>query len=418
MFGLTSKVARQIIEVVGSCGSPPEWGFQFFTVGIDSYLKVLEEEYLKSFIKNGGSSFKMVIGAYGGGKTHFLYNIRELAWKHNFIVSYCSLRHDESPFYKLDKIYKAIVQNLMLPMTPQEILAGGEKGLDAFLKTIYMNLRESEKIEDDEEKEKETIYGFINNNVSGIENLNFLKGIRQALTFLFEEKSKDYENILQWLYCDGYDRHIHRQYGILQPVERGQAFSMIRSLVQWIKNLKYSGIVILFDEAERVASLTSKQIELLLSNIRELIDECGHSAFKNVMIFYAIPDESPFERGKSPTYEAVKQRISTVFDFYNPTGVKISLDNLELEPILLLREIGKKLKNIYEIAFSMELPKLKTQEAINIVSEVAHGQKFGDIGYKRLFVQGIIRAFNYLKHKPDVEPDAKWALSLITGGGG
>ena len=143
MIGLTQNIARQIIERVGSSGCPPEWGFQFFTAGLDWYLKILEEDYLKTFIKDGGASFKIVVGAYGGGKTHFLYNIRELAWKNNYIVSYCSLSPEESPFYRLEKVYKSVVENLMYPLTPEELFSGREKGIEAFLKVLYQDARES-----------------------------------------------------------------------------------------------------------------------------------------------------------------------------------------------------------------------------------------------------------------------------------
>jgi len=67
MDHLERKIARRIIETVGSFGTPPEWGFQYFTVGLEDYLNLIEEEYLKTFIKDdGGSTFKLVIGAYGG----------------------------------------------------------------------------------------------------------------------------------------------------------------------------------------------------------------------------------------------------------------------------------------------------------------------------------------------------------------
>ena len=51
---LTSRQARHVIEVVGSSGTPPEWGFQFFSTGLDGYLRVIEEDYLRSFLREGG----------------------------------------------------------------------------------------------------------------------------------------------------------------------------------------------------------------------------------------------------------------------------------------------------------------------------------------------------------------------------
>lgn len=413
MIGLTQTIARQIIERVGSSGSPPEWGFQFFTAGLDWYLKILEEDYLKTFIKEGGASFKMVVGTYGGGKTHFLYNIRELAWKNNYIVSYCSLSPEESPFHRLEKVYKAVVENLMYPLTPEELFSGREKGIEAFLKLLYQDARESF---DRETSDNETLLGRLidygEDFVKGIESVNFTRALREAFIALTEKNDTDFEDLIQWIKVDGYDRHVHRRFGILQPIDRGQAFSALRSLIQWIRNLRYNGLVILFDEAEQVPSLTSKQRELMLNNIRELIDECGHAAFKNIMIFYAIPTEAFFE-GKSGVYEALKQRIATVFDFYNPTGVKINLERLGQEPEPLLKEIGEKLLLIYETAFKTSLPEKKCQDAIATIAHAAYEQRFGDIGYKRIFVQALIKGLHFLRHEPSTRITEAWAFDMV-----
>lgn len=410
---ITQPIARQIIERVGSSGCPPEWGFQFFTAGLDWYMKILEEDYLKTFIKKGGASFKMVVGTYGGGKTHFLYNIRDLAWKNNFIVSYCSLSPEESPFYRLEKVYKTVVENLMYPLTPEELLSGREKGIKAFLKFLYQDARETfgrEMINNETPVERLTHYA--SDFVRGIESVNFTRAIREAFIALIGGNDSDFEDLIQWIKVDGYDRHVHRRFGILQPIDRGQAFSALRALIQWIRNLRYNGLVILFDEAEQVPSLTSKQRELMLNNIRELIDECGYAAFKSIMIFYAIPTEAFFE-GKSGVYEALKQRISTVFDFYNPTGVKINLERLGQEPEALLKEIGEKLLLIYESAFKASLPRERCEDAIAGIAHAAYEQRFGDIGYKRLFVQGLIKGFHFLRHEPSAQITETWAFDMV-----
>src|SRR5947208_2375995 len=74
---LSRPVARRIIETVGGPGQPPDYGFQYFSAGLAPYLNVIEKEYLTDFIRDVGSSFKMVVGPYGGGKTHMLYSNRE-----------------------------------------------------------------------------------------------------------------------------------------------------------------------------------------------------------------------------------------------------------------------------------------------------------------------------------------------------
>jgi hypothetical protein len=400
MNQLNKHTARRIIETVGSFGTPPEWGFQYFTVGLDDYLRLIEEEYLKTFVKeDGGSTFKLVIGAYGGGKTHFLYNIREMAWNENFVVSYVNLSSEEAPFYRLELVYRAIVNNLMYPMTPEELLKGQEKGIEPFIINWYERQAESFQeagLEEETLDQELTNYaGAIQRN---IENVNFAKAIAQAFLFLHQDREKDFRNILQWLKLEGYDRNIHKEYGLLHPIGRSNAFSMVRSLIQWVKNIGYSGIVILFDEAEQVPSLSSKQRELMLSNLRELIDECGYASFKNVMIFYALPDEHIFE-GASNVYEALKQRISSVFDFYNPSGVKIRLEEMDREPITLLEEIGNKLKTVYEEAYEHTFNDVMSPFIQRLAHE-AYERRFGDIGYIRLFVQGVIKAFHMVRKEP------------------
>ena len=63
--------------------------------------------------------------------------------------------------------------------------------------------------------------------------------------------------------------------------------------------------------------MTSKQKELMLANLREMVDQCGASSFANTMVFYAIPNEQFLTEGRSPAYEALRQRIQTVFDYTN-----------------------------------------------------------------------------------------------------
>ncbi|MGA1796375.1 MAG: BREX system ATP-binding domain-containing protein [bacterium] len=412
---IDKHIARRVIETVGSFGTPPEWGFQYFTVGLDDYLHLIDDDYLKTFIKeDGGSTFKLVIGAYGGGKTHFLYNIRELAWQENFVVSYVNLSSEEAPFYRLELVYRAIVNNLMYPMTPEELLKGQEKGVEAFIATWYERqaeiFRQAGLQAETLDREIEDYARSVQHN---IENVNFSRAVANAFLSLHREREEDFRNIIQWLRLEGYERNVHKEYGLLHPIERSNAFSMIRSLIQWVRNIGYAGLVILFDEAEQVPSLSSKQRELMLSNLREIIDECGHASFKNVMIFYALPDENIFE-GASNVYEALKQRVSSIFDFYNPSGVKIRLEGMEREPIAFLEEVGTRLRAIYEQAYEIAFPD-DIAPVIQGLAHEAYERRFGDIGYVRLFVQGIIRAFHILRKEPTGTFSREQTIKLLEG---
>ena len=136
---------------------------------------------------------------------------------------------------------------------------------------------------------------------------------------------------------------------------------MIRSIVQWVRSIGYTGLVILLDEGERTSSLSTKQRDQHLSNLREIIDECGQSAFKHVLMVYAAPDDS-FLEGRTQVYEALRQRLSTSFEDINPAGVRIVLDDLVEDPIPLLQEIGRKIADVYVAAHGVSFDQLNSQK--------------------------------------------------------
>ena len=396
MSTLNSMRARRIIDTVGQNGIPPSYGFQFFTAGLDQYLSIIDDEYLSSFIKSGGSAFKIVVGVYGGGKTHFLYCVRDLAWKNNFLVSYVSLRPGESPFHKLELVYRAIVRGLEPPLTEDELYSGYEQGITNFIRRWYQDVYDefsSKGLTGDSLNEE--LVNYIEQ-IAGIESISFTNAIKTAFKGILQKQEEEYMDICQWLNGEGFDRKKHSKHGILQRIDKTTAFSMIRSLSQWIKQIGFSGLIILLDEAERIPSLSTTQRELHLSNMRELIDECGQANFQGVMIFYAVPDES-FLEGRTQMYEALRQRVATTFETLNPIGVKIELEKIIGEPHEFLCEVGKKLSDIYQKAYDYKFNGASLEETIELVAKTSYEERFGDIGYKRLFVQNTIKAFNYLR---------------------
>ncbi len=401
MDELTPDVARRIVDTVGAHGTPPEYGFQFFTAGLDPYLKVIEEEYLASYIRDGGSAFKMVVGVYGGGKTHLLYCVREMAWKHSFVVSYVRLSPTECPFHRLDLVYRAIAENVVPPQSPTELLRGYEHGLPNLLRAWYgerlqyhqASGRNGEALQDELATDIKRI--------GDTESISFVKAIKTALDAVAARDDGQFDTVSQWLKGEGYDSKFHKRLGILERIDKSTAFKMTRSLVQLIRHLGFSGLVICFDETERALSLTAKAKELHLSNLRELIDECGQTAFQGAMLFYAVPDET-FLEGRTMVYEALRQRVDTVFGDFNPSGVKIFLDATIRDPKPFLQEVGQKLAAVYGKAYQWELPDRAVQETIDLVADWALGKRFGDVGYKRLFVQRLVTGLHHLKQKGEV----------------
>ena len=231
--------------------------------------------------------------------------------------------------------------------------------------------------------------------IDGVESLSFARAVKAAYLSLLDHKEEHFIDICQWLSGEGYDRHLHRRHGILHPIDRTRAFPVLRSLVQWVQQIGYSGLLILLDEAERVPSLSTRQREQHLGNLREVIDECGRAHFQGAMVLYAVPDEN-FLDGRTQIYEALRQRTSTVFETLNPTGVKIELEQVVSEPIPFLHQVGERLARVFETAYDHRFDPATLQQAIATTAEGAYELRFGDIGYRRLFVQKMTRGLGHL----------------------
>ena len=400
---ITQLDARRIIQTVGAAGQPPVWGAGYFTDGFERTLKVLEDEFFTDFLSMGGAVFKLVVGHYGGGKTHFLYLIRELAWKHNYVVAYVALTPEETPFHRLDLVYRAIASAATYPPESRQL----DSGLLPLLKTVVGRWMAELK-----GRPLEVAESMASESTRGLESLNFARGLERALHALIRNEEEEALDIIQWLSAQGFDRARHRAYGILAPIDRSTALSSLRCLSRWVTQAGFKGLVVLFDEAERMPSMSGRQKELMLSNLRELIDETARGSLPGAFVGYAVPDFRFFD-GKTGVYEAVKQRTATMFDFYNPSGVSINLEQLVKELPPHLNSIGLKLWSLYEIAYETRLPEETAKAALNALAVAVERARYADVSYRRLFVQSAVRAFEQIRRQPDLVITSKWAEDIV-----
>jgi len=380
---LDPKLAKVIIHKLGSSGTPPEVGVEYFNVGLESYLNVIENEYLEDILRYNLSSFKLIVGNYGGGKSHFLYLIRDIAWKHNYATSYISLSATECPFDRLELVYKRIVLNITPPLNPSEILKSWEIGIEALLRKWYEQV-----------KEEKNFLSLIKN----LESTSFANAIKGALSGLSTDEEDLFYSVTQWLKGEDISRELKLKYRISERIDRTNAFRMLRSLVQFVNLIGYSGLIFLFDEAERGMSISSsRDRRRALDNLRQIIDECGNSKLPGAMFFYAVPDENLLLEGSGGVYEALNQRLRSRFTKINPMGVKINLEDIGISPLEFLKELGLKLAKIFEIAYFHDFNKKILEESLKNIISIALESQFLDVSYRRIFVIAVIEAFQRIK---------------------
>jgi len=382
------KLAKAIIHKLGSFGTPPEFGIEHFTVGLEPYLEVIENEYLKDMLKYNLSSFKLITGNYGGGKTHFLYSIRNLAWGQNYVTSYVSLSPTECPFDRLELVYKKIAANIIPPQTQVGFEPTQGTGIEFLLKHWYNQAREQRD--------------FVSR-IKNLESSSYTNALKAAVLSLISEDEDEFNGLVQWLKGEDIPRELRLRHRISERIDRSTAFRMLRSLVQFIDCIGYTGLIFLFDEAERGMSISStRDKRRALDNLRQLVDECGNSRLPGAMFFYAVPDENLLLEGSGGVYEALKQRLRSSFTRINPMGVKINLEEIGVAPEEFLTRLGTKLAEIFQVAYRFDFDKEVLTDSMNNMIHAAVELQSLDISYRRIFVIGIIEVFQHLRDKNEL----------------
>lgn len=393
------QFAQAIIARLAATGTPPESGVDAFTVGLDKLLQCIEHEYFDGLLRFGLSSFKLVTGNYGAGKTHFLYSIRSLAFRHGYCASYVSLSPSECPFDKLEFVYKAVVAGLAAPGSSQI-------GIESVIRRWFADRYQ--------QADRTIDLGKYLDSLPTTESSSFSNALRGALESLVADDTEGFGSVVQWLKGEDVGKDVRRRFRISERIDRATAFRMLRSLAQWVHAIGYHGVVLLLDEAERGISIGSaRDKRRALDNLRQLVDECGNSRLPGVMVFYAIPDEELLLGGSGGVYEALRQRLRSNFSEPNPLGVQIDLERLDISPAQFLGQLGERLSDIFEAAYGIKLPSEQRNNVLQSLAELAVSAFALDISYRRLFVVAVLEGLQQLRQNPSMTFGLKDAEKLL-----
>ena len=386
-MNLSRPLARHIIETLGSFGTPPTRGVQYFNVGNKSLLDALDEFYLSSYLQDGGAVYKMVIGDYGSGKSHFLYCLRDVAWERNFAVVKVDLSPVETPYNDQKKVYEAVAQNIIWHESDDAFT--DETGLTRFLRGTL------ERITGDltlETLQNPLYRGLVDTvEMTSVDSPAYQTAVLSYFDSLIRNNDERLDSLTRWLMGETTspaDTKILREVGVTGKINKPNAFRMLRSLCQVIRALSYSGLVLLFDEVDRMASVGGKAEKLATDTLREVIDRTRED-MPGAMFVYAVPPQ--FITDVVPKYPALQQRVRAPgrFSRVNHFSPLISLEHLDLNEDDLMQAIGEKLIPIYEVAFDTQFDHKVQRANADILANVAR-DVFLDISHRRLFVKSFV----------------------------
>src|SRR5712691_7337764 len=118
-MSLSKQRRDEIIEALRK-GTVPHSRLDAFAVGLERFESTLDEDLQK--VGAGGSHFKAIRGDYGCGKTFFTRWLADRARKLGFATSEVQISETETPLYKLETVYRRLMEQLATTDTPQGAL--------------------------------------------------------------------------------------------------------------------------------------------------------------------------------------------------------------------------------------------------------------------------------------------------------
>ncbi|CAG0977262.1 hypothetical protein ANRL4_01643 [Anaerolineae bacterium] len=412
-----SHLARQIIEILGQFGTPLANGVSYYNVGNESLLNTLDTHYLSSYLSDGGAVFKLVVGDYGSGKSHFLYCVRDRAWERNFAVSKVDLSPKESPYDDQKRVYGAVASSILWHDLGSS--AVDEKGLTILLEGTLRRLVAPSglDIQAPEVMDLPDVEGMLRTIANTpIDSLSFRKAVQGYLLALMRGQEARLESLGRWLHGEEAspdDMRDLRQIGVTEKITKNNAFKMLRSLCQTVRILGYNGLVLLFDEGDRMLSMSGRAEKTATDNLREVIDRCRDD-LPGTLFMYAVPPE--FIKNIVPKYPALQQRVAApaFFSRANPFSPQISLEKLDIPDLQILNGMGERLLPIFEIAFGVKMDLGIQAQNIAIIAEAALNS-FLDVSHRRLFVKALISEWYRQKEQKETVLDPEYAQRVIRG---
>jgi hypothetical protein len=377
---------------MGENGKPPELGISHVNVGNESYLKTIDLTYIQDLVRSAeGSSFKLVQGTYGAGKTHFLYCVRDLAWRRDLLTAFVTISPKEFPFNKPLAIYRAVAQRLELPRGPD----GEEtRGIDDIIRRRI----EDKVASDGKEETRKWIDTALGR--APISRHSFRDAAVGVARAVLDGDEPTARRLGAWLRGEDIALTEVKANNIYEVPSNENGFGMFRSLAQLVHRLGYEGIALLLDEAERRVTVEDKPTKAMaetIDHLRELIDLCGKSELPRTLILYAVTPS--FTENVLPMYPALQQRLGAPIQFLsaqNPKAPVIDLEALDLEPRKLLVEVGKRLLRVARRAYDWNPDDKVVQGNLDELARAVTDEQL-EVGHRRQYVKLAIRLLDQLR---------------------
>jgi len=407
--GINTQTAKEIINRLKS-GTSPINHVKHLNVGNEPWYEKAGE-YLEDLLNSRDSLVRFIKGYYGDGKTHFLGMLRSIAFDKNWIVSYVTA--EKTPLNRFDRVYSEVVRNMTLPPSAGIVdwvvsrdTIGARAPLGAMFSKIYREtyrpgditgLQKASVIEFLEAKSGELSYG------EGIEE-SVGKAIRGYTNAVISKDMATVQEVSSWL--EGGSIRIPKL-GINRPIDRVMSRDAMRSISLIAQRAGIGGILVLFDEAERIMQQPKSVRTSSYGIIRDLLDNADQQGgMRSSMMYVAATPETFSDEKGFPANDALMSRLQIAerFAMSKYTDYRSVIVDLTKTPLTheMLAQLAKRIRGIHAVARNWSPEEKLTDEAIEeTVCQIEQG--IFQISKPRMLAASIAMLLDTVEQNPEAD---------------
>jgi len=313
-YRINKRIAKAVLHALAG-GTVPDNGLQYIAVGRKDEVAAITQDMAQ--VAEGYSTFRLLEGAYGTGKSFMAKLVKNEALLRGFVVMECEL----APERKLCGTKREGLETyrcLLARMSTRTCPGGNalEEALDTYLyhEREQAEAKELTAAEDVTEEIRRIILPLKKKLVALPHGFDFYEALWQyAQSYIREEQEKK-DCALRWLRGEYRNRtEAKKDLKINAVINDGDWFSYLKLWAILFREIGYAGIYVLLDELTQITrnivnSITREHnFERLLS----MYNDCyGNEARYMGIILCGIPSSIHDRKRGIFSYEALKSRLS------------------------------------------------------------------------------------------------------------
>ncbi|MBC8739824.1 ATP-binding protein [Paraburkholderia sp. UCT31] len=305
MLTIRAKEREAVLQSLRA-GVVPRSGQYLVQVGRHKEIEALVADVDR--IADGGSSFRVVVGEYGAGKTFFLNQVRAVALEKKLVAAYADLNPDrrlQASGGQARSLYSELMKNLATRSRPE----GG--GLSAVVEKFITNVLE--EAQETGEKPENVIArkcAHLTEMVNGYDFASVITAYWRGYDQGNEQLKLD---AVRWLRGEFSTRTDARAaLGVRNIVEDAHLYDQLKLMAAFVRLAGYSGLLVGLDEMVNLYKLANTQARNAnYEQVLRILNDVHQGSVEGLgFILGCTPDSLLDTRRGIYSYQALQSRLA------------------------------------------------------------------------------------------------------------